>query len=122
MQMPQDYRARSIGGLPVVSTPDEIDIASAGQLREALLAASAWAAVVVMDMTETTFCDSSGLDLFAEISELLDETGGELRVVVCSAIVRRPMTVTGVDQLFRTFPTLDKALTARPRRCYHQAA
>jgi len=120
--MPQDSRARSISGLPVISAPDEIDIASADQLREALLAVSTPGAVVVMDMTETTFCDSSGLDLFAEISDRLYESGGELRVVVCSAMVRRVMTVTGVDQLVRTFPTLYKALTARPRHCYHQAA
>src|ERR1022692_2720663 len=52
MQMPQDSRARSISGLPVISAPDEIDIASADQLREALLAVSTPGAVVVMDMTD----------------------------------------------------------------------
>jgi anti-sigma B factor antagonist len=50
------------GGVPVVATPEEIDITNAEALRSALLTAAANGhSVVVVDMTRTRFCDSSGL-------------------------------------------------------------
>ena len=50
----QSFRTRSIGGLPVVCTPDYIDISNAHQLSNALLDATEGATDVVVDMTITT--------------------------------------------------------------------
>jgi hypothetical protein len=51
----QAFRVRSLGGLPVISTPDELDMSNAGRLHEALLSAGRDNATVVMDMSATTF-------------------------------------------------------------------
>jgi hypothetical protein len=56
----QAFRVRSLGGLPVISTPDELDISNAGRLREALLSAGRDNATVVMDMSATTFARARG--------------------------------------------------------------
>lgn len=49
-------------GVPVVAAPAEIDITNADGLRSALLKAAAdGPSTLVVDMTQTQFCDSSGL-------------------------------------------------------------
>ena len=51
-----------VSGVPVVTAPEEIDITNALGLRSALLeAAEHGHGTLVLDMTRTQFCDSSGL-------------------------------------------------------------
>ena len=51
-----------VKGMPVVAAPEEIDITNAGAPRAALLNAAANGHDrLVVDMTRTQFCDSSGL-------------------------------------------------------------
>ena len=51
-----------ISGVPVVTAPREIDITNAPALRSALFkAATHWQGTLAVDMTQTSFCDSSGL-------------------------------------------------------------
>jgi anti-anti-sigma factor len=53
-----------INGVPVVSAPAEIDLNAAEQLRTVLVdTVSHEHATVVVDMTLTRFCDSSGLSV-----------------------------------------------------------
>ena len=60
--MPDDeFPVQVVEGVPVVA-PVEIDITNAETLRSALLTAAADGhGTVVVDLTRTRFCDSSGL-------------------------------------------------------------
>src|SRR5262245_12296366 len=62
-QMPDDqFPVAVVGSVPVVAAPEEIDITNAEALRSALLKeASNGHGTLVVDMTRTRFCDSSGL-------------------------------------------------------------
>jgi anti-sigma B factor antagonist len=107
----------------VVSGPAEIDIANAGQLRAALLAAAAQGhATIVVDLTETSFCDTSGLQVLVLAHRRAAAEGGELRLVVRSATLQRLFSLTGVDHVIPNFTTLDQAVgelpavAIRPRR------
>jgi anti-anti-sigma factor len=54
------------GGVLVVATPEEIDITNAAGLQAAILdAASDGRKGLVIDMTRTRFCDSSGIRVLA---------------------------------------------------------
>jgi anti-anti-sigma regulatory factor len=54
--------SRPVGGPVIVALPPEIDAANAEQACEKLYEAFAsGAAVVIADLTATTFCDSSGI-------------------------------------------------------------
>jgi len=98
-------------GLAVVTTPDEIDIGNAGQLRDALLAAAtAGKPVIVVDMSGTEFCDSTCLNVLVRALRQADQDATELRLVVGGTALRRILTVTGMDGMFRIFQTLDQAL------------
>ena len=56
------FPVERVSGVPVVATPEEIDITNAPGLRSALLEAAAdRPGTLVADMTRTRFCDSSGL-------------------------------------------------------------
>ena len=61
-QMPDDrFPVEVAGGVPVVTVPEEVDITNAEGLRSALLQAAATGpGALVVDMTRTRFCDSSG--------------------------------------------------------------
>jgi anti-sigma B factor antagonist len=105
-------------GIVVVTTPDEIDIGNAWQLREALVSAAAAAlpVVVVVDMTGTEYCDSTGLNVLVRAGKRATDDGGELRLVVGGAALQRILAVTGVGSMFRVYDSLDRALKATPEQ------
>ena len=100
-----------VSGVPVVTAPKEIDIATAPALRSALLTAAAHGhGTLVVDMTRTQFCDSSGLHTLLAAHRRAQAEGGELRLVISAAPVLRIFAVTGIDRIIPSFTSLDQAL------------
>jgi anti-sigma B factor antagonist len=113
--MSAGFPVTTISGLPVVSGPAEIDIANAGELRTALQVAAAQGHVtVVVDLSETAFCDTAGLQVLVLAHRRAAAEGGELRMVVRAATLLRLFSLTGVDHVIPNFPTLDEALSELP--------
>jgi len=105
-------------GLAVVTTPDEIDINNAGLLGEALLAAAAAGQpVVIVDMTGTEFCDSTGLSVLVQALRQGEQADAQLTLVVRTLGLRRMLAVSGAGSLFQTYDSLADAVdAARARR------
>ena len=100
-----------VSGVPVVAAPEEIDVISTPELRSALLEATVHGhRTLVVDMTRTQFCDSSGVHTLLAAHERARADGGELLLVISAAIVLRIFEITGVDRIIRNFPSLDEAL------------
>jgi anti-sigma B factor antagonist len=100
-------------GQAVVTTPEEIDISNAALLREALLSATLTGqSVIVVDMSETEYCDSTGLNVLIRALGQVQQAGGDLRLVMGGPGLRRVLTVTGVLGMFRIYETLGQALEA----------
>lgn len=98
-------------GVPVVITPEEIDITNAGALRAALLRAGAQGRkTYVVDMTRTRFCDSAGLHALLGAHRRAQAEGGEVRFVVTGPGVRRVLAIMAVDRVIPVFGRLDEAL------------
>ena len=115
MSAPAGFPVATISGLPVVRGPAEIDITNAGQLRAALLAAAAQGhATIVVDLTETSFCDTSGLQVLVLAHRRAAAEGGELRLVVRAATLLRLFSLTGVDHVIPNFTPLDQAVSELP--------
>jgi anti-sigma B factor antagonist len=113
--MPErQFEIREIGGLPVVSAPEEIDIGNAAQLRSALVSAAAGHPTIVVDLSSTEFCDSSGLNVLVRALRRAQDDGGEVRLVATTAPVLRILAVTGVGTVFSLFASLAEALADRP--------
>ncbi len=99
-------------GVPVVTAPEEIDITTAPGLRSALQEAAAHGhATLVVDMTGTQFCDSSGLHALLAAHKRAQAEGGELLLVIAATPVLRIFAITGVDRIIPNFTSLDQALT-----------
>ena len=62
----------------VVSAPAEIDASNAAQLRAALVAADGSCPTVVVDMSQTVFCDSTGTSALVRARDQAETGGGEV--------------------------------------------
>ena len=94
----------------VVSAPAEIDASNVAQLRAALLAANGSCPAVVVDMSQTVFCDSAGIGALVQAHNRARADGGEVRLVITSASVLRIFALVGADQLLLIFTSLPDAL------------
>jgi anti-sigma B factor antagonist len=100
-----------VSGLPVVTAPEEIDITNAPALRSALLkAATHGHGTVAVDMTQTSFCDSSGLHTLLAAHKCAQAEGGGLLLAVSATAVLRVLALTGIDRIIPNFTSLDEAL------------
>jgi anti-anti-sigma factor len=114
--MPEaSFPVEVVSGVPVVTAPEEIDITNAAGLRAALLEAAAHGSgTLVVDMAQTQFCDSAGLNVLVRAHQRAQADGGELLLVICTAAVLRIFAVTGIDHLIPNSPTLEEALAPAP--------
>jgi anti-sigma B factor antagonist len=109
----EDFKVQWVGPHAVVAMPAEIDALNAEEVRQELLSAvGLGAAVVVIDMSETTFCDSSGVQAAIAAYRQAAANGTELRLVATAML--RILTVVGVGQLMPIYPTLEAALAGPP--------
>lgn len=105
------YEVSWAGGLPVVVTPEEIDASNAADLRQSLLScANGSHPTLVVDMSGTAFCDSTGVHQLVRARARAIAAGGEVRLVIPTAPVLRLFAIMGIDRLFPVFATLAEAV------------
>jgi anti-anti-sigma factor len=93
-------------GVPVVAVTGEVDIATAPLLHAELTNQLAQSPVLVVDLREVTFFDSSGIGVLLAAHRC----AADLRVVADRASVLRTLHFSGMDTVFRVHPTLGEAL------------
>ena len=109
-----EYSVTTENGLPVVSAPVEVDVSNADGLRQLLLAcADEGHAVLVVDMSETAFCDSTGLHQLVRAHKRATAAGGEVRLVITAPTVLRLFEIVGIDRFFPIFKRLDDAVASQ---------
>ena len=113
--MPGIRHPLMINGVPVVTTPAEVDVLIAEQLRTVLLRTAARRhATIVVDMTRTSSCDSAGLTVLVQAHKRAMAEDGELRLVIpADGAAARIFVITRLDRLIPIFGSLDKALASR---------
>jgi anti-anti-sigma factor len=84
----------------VVRVSGELDMSTAGQLEEVLTRAiEPTPPMLVIDLTDVSFLASAGLAVLVHAQQRAAEPT-QVRLVVDSANVRRPLEVTGLAQEF----------------------
>ncbi|MGC2655181.1 MAG: STAS domain-containing protein [Mycobacterium sp.] len=99
-------------GVAVVTVSGEIDLKTAPTFESAITTALEEApTVLVVELSAVDFMASVGLRILAAARERLDEA---VRVVIVAnnPATRRPIQLTGLDQMFSLYRTLGDALTA----------
>jgi anti-anti-sigma factor len=97
----------------VVVLPADIDTVNARSVGELLLAAIVpGVAVIVADLTMTTFCDCAGVRSLLLASDQAGASSAELRLAVGSVAVLRILRLVGADGILPMYPDLGAALAA----------
>lgn len=101
-------------GVLVASVIGEIDLATAPTLLDTVeseLARAPDTMRVVVDLSEVSFIDSSGLNAFVRLERVLTERGAELRLVSpTDRVVRQVFEITHLIEPLRVTGSLDDAL------------
>src|ERR1039457_3088091 len=101
------------GPLAVVSLPEHIDVSNAGEIREELLSViNRGATILITDMAATVSYDQAGADAVVRAYQRATANGTQLRLVVTAPIVRRVLSVNGLDRLIPVYPSLEAATAA----------
>lgn len=116
VQVPDTHFPPRSSGPSVVVAPAEIDVSTAEQLRVALLRTEGHLAgktrsVVVVDLTHTLFCDSTGLTVLLRAHRRVVADGGEFRLVIpAKGAVARVFALSGMDHVISCFASVERAL------------
>jgi anti-sigma B factor antagonist len=98
----------------VVAMPAELDVAGVDQASQELHeAVSSGAAVVIVDLTQTAYCDSSAISVMIGTIREAEAARVQVRFAIpASGAVMRIIKVTGVDKLMAIYPTVALAQAA----------
>jgi anti-anti-sigma factor len=112
MSLIANIRDEQEGGVPIVVIEGEIDASNSpeisGRLRDAL---SNQGMVLIVDLSETTYIDSAGINVLFKLGLELHERQQQLHLVVAeSSPIARMLAIVGLDEAVPTHPTRDAAL------------
>ena len=99
----QIYELKERGDQAVVRMVGELDMATAPKLRETvikLLQPTLGVGVVILDLSEVTFVDSTGLGVLAASRQRVEREGGALVLRAPRPNTVKVLEVTGLDRVF----------------------
>jgi anti-sigma B factor antagonist len=102
--------SRQVDGVDVVSLSGEFDLHAADELGEAFERASARSRLVVVDLSEVQFFDSTALGLVLGLRRRLLTTGGRLALVIDGREALRVFEISGLERIFSLARTVDEAI------------
>lgn len=106
-------QSRIVDGIPVVSATGELDLGTLSRLEDALVAAEEEpSAAVVLDLTNLSFIDSSGLRVLIQSAGRLHELDKDLHVACGPGPVRRIIELTTVASRLAMHGELSAAVAA----------
>jgi anti-sigma B factor antagonist len=83
---------------PSLRLRGELDIATAGRLRDALRGLIRGGHQgVVLDLAQLDFLGGAGLEVLAWAAAALDRLGGKIIIINATSIARRALAITGLD-------------------------
>jgi anti-sigma B factor antagonist len=101
-------------GIPIARAMSDIDAANAALLREELGSClDGGADALVVDLSETRYVDSAGLDMLLRLSAMLVDRRATLMLVIpTESQLSRLAAIVGLDVAMPVHTTVDEALEA----------
>ncbi len=94
----------------VVTIAGEVDVYTSPALKERLIeAAEDGCTLMIVDLDEVGFIDSSGLGVLVGALRRLREQGAEMHVVCTREQILKIFRITGLDKVFPIFASVDQA-------------
>ena len=102
---------RTVAGHRVLEVGGEIDVYTAPQLRERLIALVEWGdRRVVVDLAKVDFLDSTGLGVLVGGLKRLRSHDGDLLLVCTQSRILKVFEITGLTKVFSIYDTVDDAV------------
>jgi anti-sigma B factor antagonist len=99
------------GGIATVTVAGEADLFTAPELKDALNDAVADGAHrILLDLSESTFIDSTTLGVLMGTVRRLYPVGGEMAIACPDPNIRRIFEITALDRVFRIFTDREAGL------------
>jgi len=99
------------GKAHVVAVRGEVDLFTAPEFKQRVMAPiGAGVDHVIVDLTETTFIDSSSLGVLIGAHRRLKSRGGRLAVACSTDAIVKTFRITGLDGVFTIVDSVDAAL------------
>ncbi|MET8684607.1 STAS domain-containing protein [Streptomyces sp. NPDC004732] len=103
----------AVDGVRIVALHGEIDYAVKDELSRALIPTDgATPPPTVVDLSDVTFMDSSGINVFIDAQHAVTDAQGWLRIAAAQGPVLRVIQLIGLDAVIPCHPTLEQARTA----------
>ncbi len=97
----------------VLAVRGEIDLFTAPELKQVLAESiEAGRVRIIVDLTDTTFLDSTALGVLIGAVKRLRSRDGALAIVNVDENISKTFEITGLDQIFTILPTREEAIEA----------
>jgi anti-sigma B factor antagonist len=99
----------------IVTFPAEVDLTNSAAATADVFDALSSHSLVIVDMSGTTFCDSSGMRMLLVARNHAGVSGSVLRIVITpGSAVARSLTVLGMSSMLPIYDSLHDARQAGP--------
>jgi anti-sigma B factor antagonist len=96
----------------VVAFSGEIDLESSPAAREILLKCFDSTSKVIVDLSEVSYIDSSGVASLVEALQAAKKNGSQFSLAAASEPTRRVLELARLDKVFTMYDSVDEGLTA----------
>ena len=104
-------KEKSDGKVVVIECPVRLDLSVAKDLREIMKASTEQDKfLLVVDMDETEFMDSSGLGALVSRIAATRSNGGDIRLACVKEPILRLLELTHLDKIFQVFDSVQAAV------------
>ena len=100
----------------IVKFPEEVDLTNSAAATAGVFDALSSHGLVIVDMSGTTFCDSSGMRMLLVARNHAGSAVGSWIVIKPGGAVARSLAVLGISSMLPIYGSIDDAVQARPRR------
>ena len=111
MDLTFEIAEKRIDGVSVLTVSGEIDLATAPDLRERLMAQEAdQVSAIVVDLTGVSFIDSTALGVLVAAYRRQEDAGRTLKLVVTEPRILKVLEITDLTSVFPVFASVDEAV------------
>jgi anti-sigma B factor antagonist len=99
-------------GASVVAFTGEVDLESSPAAREILLKCLESTSKVIVDLSEVSYIDSSGVASLVEALQAAKKNGSQFSLAAASEPTRRVLELARLDKVFTMYGSVDEGLNA----------
>ena len=104
-----EWTSRVEDGVAVIVCPARVTMTAATAFRATIDSTVSQTPRVVVDLSATTFMDSSGLGALVSGLKTCRQAGGDLRIAAAGEQVRTVLKLTNLDRILRPHATVEDA-------------